>query len=572
MNDKQKAAQEIIDAVPAKRWFPTKLTFWTLLAAGIIFFLHWQAFYLNERFNWDPGGTGLITMLLTLITVLAWGIWALFSRGLRLVGLLILAAPVVFLTLYYPNFLGDANIAGWKPRFWGRDVEFKSVADDQVENLVDLKSTSAADFPQFLGQNRNAVVTGIQLETDWVVSPPEQLWKQPIGEGWSGFAVVNGYAITQEQRADEECVTCYDVKTGELIWINSNKRRHEDTMAMGKVGPRATPTIHEGRVYVTSGTGVLDCLDGATGELIWTADVPAMVGIKQVVHTNSMGLDYTTEDSRYVWGRSSSPLIYEDKVIVPAGGPREDPDSQTCTMIAFDKLTGQEIWRGGKRMASYGSPSVETILGQPQILLVAESAAVGHDPATGEELWNFERPGHTGQDANCSQVTVVSPRLVILSKGYSLGGELVELKKTDGEITARTIKKDPRVLKTKLTSPVLKDGFAYSLSDGYLECTEAESLKRRWKQRGRFGNGQLLLVGDKLLVHTETGKLLLVGADPAEYWEYGSIPTIEGICWNTISLYKDMLLVRSELEAACYKLPTSLIVTESNSNGADFDQ
>ncbi len=572
MNDQEKSDQAKIDGAPAKRWFPTKLTAWTLLAAAIVFFLHWQAFFLNEQFNWDPGGTGLITMLLTLVTILAWGLWALFSRGLRLVGLLILLAPIVFFTLYYPNFMGDANIAGWKPRFWDRDVEFKSVANEQAGIQVDVKSTSAADFPQFLGQNRNATVQGVQLDTDWIVSPPKHLWKQPIGEGWSGFAVVNGFAITQEQRADKECVTCYDIETGELKWIQATKRRHEDTMAMGKVGPRATPTIHEGRVYVTSGTGVLDCLDGSTGKLIWTVDVPGLVGIKQDKHTNSLGLDYTMEDSRFMWGRSNSPLIYKDMVIVPAGGPREDPDGQTRTMIAFDKMTGDEIWRGGNRMASYGSPSVATILGQPQILLVSESAAVGHDPDSGEELWNFERAGHSDQDANCSQVTVVSERLVILSKGYSLGGELVELKKTAGEITAKSIKKDPRVLKTKLTSPVLRDGYAYSLSDGYLECTETETLKRKWKQRGRFGNGQLLLVGDKLLVHTETGKLLLVDADPEQYWEFGAIPTIEGICWNTISLYKDMLLVRSELEAACYQLPTITITQESDSNEVESSE
>ena len=146
-----------------------------------------------------------------------------------------------------------------------------------------------------------------------------------------------------------------------------------------------------------SATGVLDCLDGADGSKIWSVDVPSLVGISQITSTNSVGLEYTEEDSALAWGRSTSPLIYNDIVIVPAGGlPKSHPnfdEDKSSTMIAFDKLTGDEVWRGGNRMIAYGSPSVRTVLGRDQILLSAEDHAVGHDPETGEELWAFERPG-----------------------------------------------------------------------------------------------------------------------------------------------------------------------------------
>ena len=89
-----------------------------------------------------------------------------------------------------------------------------------------------------------------------------------------------------------------------------------------------------------------------------------------------------------------------------------------------------------------------------------------------------------------------------------------------------------------------------------MECVEIESFKRKWKQRGQFGNGQILLVGDKLLVHSENGTLFLVAADPSGYKELGSLKTIDGICWNTMCLYGNRLLVRSEKEAACIELPT----------------
>ncbi len=560
MTTEQPTTKKQTPAKKANRRSPTLLVIWTVLVVLGLTLIHWQMFFLNEQFNMNPGIPGLATIVLVPVTFVGWGIWGLFVAKLRLVGLLILAIPIGFFTLYYPNFLGDANIAGWTPRFWKRQVDYVSVSRSE-NSQVDLTTTSIVDYPQFLGAQRNGVVAGIELDADWNTNPPELLWKQPIGEGWSGFAAVNGYAVTQEQRESEECVTCYEIETGQLKWIYAAPRRHEDTMAMGKAGPRATPTIDEGRVYATGGTGVLDCLDGSNGQLIWTVDVPALVGIEQISHTNSRGLGYTMEDSALEWGRSCSPLIYKDKVIVPAGGPNDDTAQSTTTLIAFDKKTGEEIWRGGSRMVAYGSPSIENVLGQDQILLIAESDAVGHDPETGAELWSHDRPGNSGADANCSQVTRVSESKLLLCKGYNAGGELIELTNVDGKIDTATLFKDTRILKTKLTSPVIFNGHAYALSDGYLECTEIEGFRRKWKKRGRFGNGQLLLVGDKLVVHTESGTLLLVAADPAEYRELGSMKTIEGICWNTLCLYGDKLLVRSELEAACIQLPT-----KSNSN------
>ena len=155
--------------------------------------------------------------------------------------------------------------------------------------------------------------------------------------------------------------------------------------------------------------------------------------------------------------------------------------------------------------------------------------------------------------------------LFILSKGYSQGAELISVSQgSSGEWKTESLQRDPRLLKTKLTNPVIFQDHAYSLSDGYLECTEAKTFERKWKQRGRFGNGQILLVGDKLLVHSESGTLFLVAANPKEYQQLGKIKTIDGICWNTICLYGDLLLVRSEIEAACYQVPLANPVTEEN--------
>ena len=225
------------------------------------------------------------------------------------------------------------------------------------------------------------------------------------------------------------------------------------------------------------------------------------------------------------------------------------------TMIAFDCQTGEERWRGGERASSYGSPTLIGVAGEIQVCLIAEDYAVGHDPETGTELWAHSWPGHSDSDASCSQITRIDDSLLLLSKGYSIGGQVIRLSHEGDDWKTEAVKSNPRVLKTKMTNPVLFEGHAYSLSDGFLECAQITELKRKWKKRGRFGNGQLLLVGDKLLVHGEHGTLHLVAASPDKFQELGKYPTIDGVCWNTIALSRDRLSVRSELEAAMIRLP-----------------
>ncbi len=120
-------------------------------------------------------------------------------------------------------------------------------------------------------------MTGVRLARDWQARPPRLVWRHEIGAGWATFAAVNGFALTMEQRGDEELVTCYEVATGTLRWFHALPSRHQTVM--GGVGPRATPTIRDGRVYALGATGILRCLDGATGQPVWTEDLLARIGI-----------------------------------------------------------------------------------------------------------------------------------------------------------------------------------------------------------------------------------------------------------------------------------------------------
>ncbi|MBN2476409.1 MAG: PQQ-like beta-propeller repeat protein [Pirellulales bacterium] len=408
---------------------------------------------------------------------------------------------------------------------------------------VDLTTTSDHDFPQFLGPDRNLTVDSVRLDRDWTGRPPRQLWRQGIGAGWSAFSVVGRYAVTMEQRGELELVTCYEVETGRLCWTHSTKTRF-DTVLAG-VGPRATPTIDEGMVYALGATGRLLCLDGATGESLWETD------LRQQFHVTP-----EDEEREIPYGRAASPLIVGDLVVVPAGGPGAD---RWVSLAAFDKRAGELVWQGGNHQIAYCSPALATLAAVEQILIVNQDYASGHDPRTGEVLWEYAWPGKSATNASASQPLPVPPDRVFLSKGYGHGASLVQLVPGgDGTLAAKTLWHDARVMRTKFTNAAVRDGYVYGLSDGILECVDLSTGCRQWKS-GRYGHGQILLVDDLLLVLAETGELLLVEATPESPNQVlGQIQALEGKTWNNMALSGPLLLVRNAEEAACYRLPLAL--------------
>jgi outer membrane protein assembly factor BamB len=315
---------------------------------------------------------------------------------------------------------------------------------------------------------------------------------------------------------------------------------------MGGVGPRSTPTIHQGRVYALGATGILRCLDGGTGKLIWSDDLRARYG-----------LTVYGDEALVQWGRAASPLVVGELVIVPGGGP----SGKAKNLVAFRAETGRVVWEsenvkegGSSDQISYASPSLATVAGRQQILIVNESTASGHDPATGERLWTFPWPGGSSSFASASQAVAIDESHVLLSKGYGGGAELLELISHGLAIEIRSKWKMPKALQTKLTNVVVHDGYIYGLSEGILECVVAETGQRKWKN-GRYGHGQILGVGDLLLVLSEQGELSLVELTPAKFTLLGSLQALDGKTWNTLCLCGKRLLIRNAQEAACYELP-----------------
>ncbi len=380
-------------------------------------------------------------------------------------------------------------------------------------------------FTQFYGLNRDGILPGPRLETNWTALPPEVLWRQKVGAAWSGFAIVGDICLTQEQRGEEECVVAYELATGRQLWLHADPAHYNTTIA-GE-GPRATPTIVSNRVFTAGSTGILDCFDLATGRLIWSRNVVTESGGK-------------VPD----WGFASSPLVVDGLVIVHGG------EHANHLLFAFHAENGQPAWSAGSVNPSYASPSLLTLAGTRQVVSFTQRTVSGFDPATGAMLW--EHAWVTG-NAVCSSPVVVGENRVLFSSGYGRGTDLFELSRdVAGKLSAQRVWKSIR-MKAKFAHLFVREGCLFGLDDGMFACVDLKDGSQRWKE-GRYGHGQGLLVGELYLLMAESGELVLLRPTPDAPNELARFRVFNAKTWNPIALAGDVLLVRNDQEAACLRL------------------
>lgn len=477
------------------------------------------------------------SMAVTLLVVLLNLLWLLFTPRFswkkRLTGLVVVVLLVVGLkqSLRVDGTLNGTGLPRFVWKWSGPAVPVLAgtpLATANTALVADGKQLAqAANVPQFFGPNRDGVVLGANLARDWKAAPPKELWRQPIGAGWSAYAVVDGRAYTQEQRGEEEMVTCYDLFTGKLLWAHADKTCF--TQWQSRTGPHATPAVADGRVYSYGATGLLNCLNATTGQPIWQRSVLA-----------------ENNEPNNEWGVSASPLLVDDKVVV-TGGNAHGP-----TLFAYQRDTGRLAWKSGDDRASYASPTVATLAGKRVILSNNARGFSASDPATGAVLLDCAWGGDKWPKA--SQPVIVGEDRVFVSAGYGYGSHLFQLRaEADGKLSATELWHNLR-MKTQFNTPAVRDGHAYGLDDGRLECLDLSTGERLWKD-GSFGAGQSLLVDDLVIVQGESGPVYLAAAKPAGYEEFGRIDALSSKTWNHPTLAGRYLLVRNDREAVCYELP-----------------
>jgi outer membrane protein assembly factor BamB len=375
--------------------------------------------------------------------------------------------------------------------------------------------------PGFLGEQEHPPIA-----IDWNQTPPKPLWKRRVGPAWSSFVVIGDRLFTQEQRGDQEATVCLDAATGDELWAHVDQARFWDGQA--GAGPRGTPTFRDGRLYTYGATGILNCLDAATGKLLWTRDVVADAGAPLPM-----------------WGFSSSPLVAEDRVIVFAGGPDDKG------LVAYDAESGEPAWDAATGPMSYSTAQLVNVDGQPQALLLTDMGVVAVDPVTGKRLWHYDANG-------AGMWRVVQPRQLsdtsVLVGSEDLGLRLLEVShqgdewKTSEQWTSRN-------MRPAYNDYVVVDDVAYGFDKGIFAAVELASGKRLWKG-GRYGYGQVLLLKPQnvLVVLSESGEVALLAANPEKHEELGRFQAIEGKTWNHPVVVRGKLFVRNDTEMAAFEL------------------
>jgi len=487
--------------------------------------------------------------------VLIWlglfGLWYLrFGSGngrtrFRRLGLVVAAFLVTgFIASRLLRYEGSSGGSSF-PRFswvWEKAEPLPSVSALEMPPAMTSPTsldgdTAVADLPTFLGSDRDGMWENLPFNPDWTAHPPTLLWRRPIGKGWSSFVVSGHRVLTQQQVGDDEHVTCLDLLTGADLWHHRDpqvrlllERAENGGAAMGGDGPRGTPTIHEGKVYAMGATGIINCLDLETGRLLWSRNLIGELG---------GGIQR--------WGMATSPLVLPGgKGIVFAG-----PESPGPTLIAVDPLTGETVWTYVGGGASYSSPRLMTYGGLLQIVSVNANDVSGIDPDTGAELWRHPWPGKFPKVA---QPLAYGEDGLLVTASYGVGSLLLHVNKNgpEGIFTVSEQWKTTR-MKTKFSTPSIIGDHAYGLDEGRLACIDLATGERVWKNE-KFGFGQQLLFGDRLLVQTERGDIVIGRVSPERFTEEGRLAALSSMTWNTPAVAGRYLLARNDREAVCYML------------------
>jgi outer membrane protein assembly factor BamB len=480
-------------------------------------------------------GTAMMGMMFVIYSIpvlcLAFVVWAVVSQnlsvGLRRVTMVatILLASGVWGVLRTDGMDGEGHQSiTWR---WAKSSEDRLLAnsDDALTKMpMDAAAMAKeAEWPGFRGINRDGIIHGVKIRTDWTTSPPVEMWRRSVGPGCSSFAIHGSLLFTQEQRGENEMVSCYNLKNEKPIWRHQDKARFWDSHT--GAGPRSTPTLYKGRVYTLGATGILNVLDERDGKVIWTLEAAKAAKVKIPG-----------------WAYTGSPLVIDSVVVVAISGK----------LIAYDLVTGKERWHGADGGESYSSPHLMTIDGVRQILFMNKSFVTSYLPNDGKELWKIQMTGPP-----ILQPAMVNESDILIgnvSETGSKGMQRITVKKGSVGWTAKVSWYSNR-LRPYFNDFVIHKGNVYGFDGVSLCCIDIEKGNRKWKG-GNYGGGELLLLADQdlLIVMSEQGDIALVNATSDQFKELARIPAIKGRTWNHPVLAGDLLLLRNSQEMVAYRL------------------
>ena len=398
--------------------------------------------------------------------------------------------------------------------------------------ILGATPTSALDWPQWLGPERNGTSAEMNVLLQWPDSGLDVSWRRPLGRGFSAISVASGRLFTMyADSTDGEFAVCLDATNGVELWRQRTGGYYKETQ--GGDGPRSTPTVDGDVVYVLGAEGRLLALRAAAGSVLWQKDLAETFG---------------SETPK--WGFSTSVLIEGELLLVEAGGVDGNmlvdmiiDRSTKATAVALDKKSGDTVWTALDDKMSYSSPIAYSIDGGRQIAFLNAYALVGLG-LDGSLLWRL--PWKTRWDVSAATPVYIAPDRIFISAGdkaavlrISADG-VEEVWKNSG-------------MKNHFGTSVHVDGNLYGFDNSILKCIDVDSGEERWRARG-YAKGTLIAAAGHLIVLGEQGNLGLVEVTPERFAEKANIELMAGRCWTMPSLADGVLYVRDEKEIVAVDL------------------
>ncbi|MEO6789057.1 MAG: PQQ-binding-like beta-propeller repeat protein [Chthoniobacteraceae bacterium] len=438
-------------------------------------------------------------------------------------------------------------------------------------------AAGAADWPEFLGPNRD----GTSPETGLVDRIPagglRVVWQKDIGTGYGAPSVRDGVLVLHHRVGSEEIVEAMNAATGEPLWRHKYPSFYQDPFGYNN-GPRCSPLLTADRCYTLGAEGVLKCLDIKSGKQVWL---------------RATQIDFQVPEAFF--GVGSSPVLEDGKLIVQVGG---QPDSN---IVAFDAATGKTLWQNGgaktwdgalmhgwpgepfvkwdpghpafQKMSSYCTPVLATIHGRRHVLTVTRQGLISLDPATGAH--NFSFWFRSPQESTVNAMTpVVSGDLILISSAYYRSGSVLLRVRPDGKGVDEVWRS--LALEMHWSQPSLVGGFLYGFSgrnepDASFRCVEFTTGKVKWERNegwpnashsklrageappNVFGRGSTIFADGKLFALGEAGLLGLFkpNAEKIEEVSRWQVPGLTYPCWAGPVLSGKRLYLRCENKLIC---------------------
>lgn len=390
-----------------------------------------------------------------------------------------------------------------------------------------IGAPGTTDWPQFRGQARDGVSSETGLADSWPEGGPKQLWRRPIGTGYSGITVVGDRIYTMyadEGESPQEFACSIDAATGDELWRTPIGKRFDNQFGNG---PRSTPTVFDDALYVLDSNGNFAALASADGKLRWTVNL-----------TEEFGSQLPT------FGFSSSPVVIGDAVLLQVGG------TEGRSFAAFDRTSGKVAWSFGEGPAGYSSSLPVTIQGVEQFVAIANQKVHSLN-ADGKELWSHVWPPGESH----SMPLFLPPDRIFASGTEGIGAAMLKVQKTEDGFAVEELWNTP-LMRNHFSSSVVHAEHIYGFDNATLKCISAADAHLAWAKRG-FGKGSLILADDKLIVLSDRGQLLLIKADPASYQQLGSVQALDDRSWTSPTLSGGRLYLRNNTEIVAYDVTGS---------------